>query len=268
MKEPVYTRKGNFAIFNQLGVKLEFSNEVSNQVYYRWLDGMIDRIGQLVEGAEIAEKSYARKEPRLNTGVYYDTKDHRLLREGLVLRTTCNIKTHAFCAYKQSENADRIRRDCRYSFDGEAKRTIQTTPTSKESQEFVKQLLAREDIEHPGIYLKKETGISGEDLTPALCIEQYRHPFFVWLNKKDALRCSMDRVQAYNLRVSENERQRIAFSEIELPLYPHLEEEVAKDPRVNQLIQTLSDALRARFDIDFIFDSKYQRAAKLLNIAF
>ena len=264
--EPIYTRDGGFAVFNQLGVKLDFSSTTTNEEYYDWLDEMITKIGQLVPGAEIAEKSYARTEPRLNTGVYYDTSNHHLLKENMVLRTTCNRKTHAFCAFKQAEDEHNVRRDHRYSFEGEAKSTIQNSPTSPESVAFVKALLARKDFEHPGIFLRKATGISGQELMPAVCLEQYRHPFFVWLDKRDALRCSMDRVEVYNLRLPEDERERQPFSEIELPVYPHIEESVAKDPRLIDLITVLADSLRERFDLNFITDSKYQRAAKALGI--
>ena len=109
--ESVYKREGNFAVFNQLGVKLDFSSTTGDPEYYDWLDHMILDIGRLVPGAEIAEKSYARAEPRLNTGVYYDTLDYRLLNGGMVLRTTCNKKTHAFCAFKLDEDERNVRRD-------------------------------------------------------------------------------------------------------------------------------------------------------------
>jgi hypothetical protein len=264
--EAVYTRKGNFAVFNQLGVKLDFSSATTKEDYYDWLDSMKAEIGRLVPGAEIAEKSYARAEPRLNTGVYYDTSNYRLLNGGMVLRTTCNRKTHAFCAFKLDEDEHHVRRDHRYVFEGEEKSTIQNGPTSPEAIAIVKRLLAREDLEHPGTHLRNATGIRGEDLTPAICLEQYRHPFFVWLDKKDALRCSMDRVEVYNLRLPETQRERRPFSEIELPLYPHIEEEVVKDPRVLQLITVLSDSLCDRFGLKLIVDSKYQRAADALGI--
>jgi hypothetical protein len=266
LNESVYTREGNFAVFNQLGVKLDFSNTTSDVDYYAWLDKMILEIGRLVPGSEIAEKSYARAEPRLNTGVYYDTLDYRLLKQGLVLRTTCNRKTHAFCAFKQAEDDRHVRRDHRYVFEGTEKSTIQNAPTSPESAAVVKTLLARKDFEHPGTHLEKITGIRGEDLTPAVCLEQYRHPFFVWLDKRDALRCSMDRVQVYNLRLPEHERERQLFSEIELPIYPHIEDEVAKDSRVPELIRVLSDSLHDSFGLTLITDSKYLRAAKALRI--
>ena len=223
-------------------------------------------IGRLVPGAEIAEKSYARAEPRLNTGVYYDTSDYALLKNGMVLRTTCNRKTHAFCAFKLDEDEHHVRRDHRYIFEGEEKSAIQNDPTSPEAAAIVKRLLARDDFEHPGVHLARETGIRGGDLIPAVCLEQYRHPFFAWLDKRDALRCSMDRVQVYNLRLPEEERERQAFSEIELPVYPHIDDEVAKDPRLLELIEVLSASLRERFGLRLIEDSKYQRAASLLGM--
>jgi hypothetical protein len=264
--DPIYARTGDFAVFNQLGVKLVFPNEVSNEEYYTWLDDMHRKVGTLVKGAEIAEKSYARAEPRLNTGVYYDTEDHRLLRAGAVLRTTCNIKTHAFCAFKLSEDEHNVRRDHRYSFDGEDKATIQKAPTSPEAVAAVKRLLARTDIEHPGTHLRERFGITGDDLTPAVCLRQYRHPFFVWIDKKDALRCSMDRVKVHNMRLPEADRNEVPFSEVELPVYPHLDDDIANDPRLIEVIEALADSLRTRFGIAPIADSKYQRAANALGI--
>ena len=264
--EPVYTRTGNFAVFNQLGLKLDFSNATTDAEYYDWLDRMKRDIGSLVPGAEIAEKSYARIEPRLNTGVYYDTSDYALLRNGMVLRTTCNRKTHAFCAFKLDEDEHHVRRDHRYIFEGEEKSTIQQDPTSPEAVAIVKRLLGRDDFEHPGVHLARTAGISGKDLTPAMCLEQYRHPFFVWLDKRDALRCSMDRVQVYNLRLPKQEQERQPYSEIELPVYPHIDDEVAKDPRLLELIDVLSASLRERFGLRLIEASKYQRGASLLRL--
>lgn len=264
--EKVYDRKGDFAVFNQIGLKLDFSNDISDEDYYKWLDEMKENIGKLVSGAEIAEKSYARVEPRLNTGVYYDTDEYRLLKSGMVLRTTCNIKTHAFCAFKLDEDNRGVRRDHRYIFDGEAKKTIQMNPTSNEAIGYVKSMLSRTDIDHPGIHLEKMTGIKAEDLSPALCIKQYRHPFFVWIDSKDALRCSMDRVTTFDLRKNEIDREEIPFSEIELPLYPHLEDTMLEDPRLFEVINVLADSLKKRFGVKEIQDSKYQRGAKLLGL--
>ena len=77
----------------------------------------------------------------------------------------------------------------------------------------------------------------------------------------------MDRVQVYNLRLPEEERERRPFSEIELPIYPHIKEEIARDPRVMELIRVLSESLHERFGLNLITDSKYQRAASALGIS-
>lgn len=266
IKEPIYSRNGNFAVFNQLGVKLDFSNSTKDEEYYEWLDKAIKNIGQLIPGAEIAEKDGIRIGTRLNTGVYYDTDDYRLLNKGMVLRTTCDVKTHAFCAFKLDETEQKVRRDHRYVFEGEAKRTIQNSPTSPKAIAFVKELLARKDIEHPGTQLKELTGIVGEDLSPAICIEQHRHPFFVWIDKRDALRCSMDRVSVYNMRLPLEKREKFMFSEIEIPIYPHVDDDMVNDPRLHKLIEILSNSLKEQFNLNLITDSKYQRAAKLLKL--
>lgn len=263
--DAIYAREGNFAVFHQLGVKLDFPCG-SDEDYYDWLNGMIASIGNLVPGAEIAEKSYARTEPRLNTGVYYDTDDYYLLRRGLVLRTTCNRRTHAFCAFKQAQDERGVMLDRRFVFEGDAKKTIQEAPTSAASVAFVQELLMRRDIEHPGTHLERATGIRGSDLSPAMCLEQYRHPFFVWLDGRDALRCSMDRVEVYDLRLPEDRRERRPFSEIELPIYPHIEAEVARDKRVLALIRALQESLVERFALRSIDVAKYQRGAQLLGL--
>lgn len=263
--EGVYSRSGSFAVFNQRDIKLEFKDSTSKAEYYRWLDDMTAQIGRLVPGAEIAEKSYARAEPRINTDVYYDTADYRLLHDGMVLRTTCNKNSHAFCAFKLAEGDHDVRRDHRYMFEGDDKLAIQTAPTSPQAVAIMKRLLARNDLEHPGLHLARATGIRASDLAPAICLEQYRHPFFVWLDGRDALRCSMDRAQVYNLRVA-GVPVRHPFSEIELPIYPHIEDEIAKDARVGELIQVLGQSLRLRFGVELITRSKYQRAARALQI--
>jgi hypothetical protein len=264
--EHVYTRTGSFAVFNQFGVKLDFSDATSDAVYYAWLDAMTADIGRLVPGAEIAEKSYARTEPRKNIGVYYDTADYRLLRSRLILRTTCNKKTHAFCAFKQGEDERHVRRDHRYVFEGEEKSTIQAAPTSPAAVAIVTRLLVRDDIEHPGTHLNRLTGIHGGELSPSMCLEQYRHPFFVWLDKRDALRCSMDRVQVFDLRVPEDQQERRGYSEVELPIYPHIDEDMARDPRVGALIRVLCESLSQTFGVATIDTSKYERGAALLGL--
>ncbi len=264
--EPIYQRRGDLAVFHQFGTKLDFDVAIDKQQYYAWLDEMIKGIGAVVPGAQIAEKSYARAEPRLNTGVYYDTDDYRLLRLGLVLRTTCNKKTHAFCAFKQAQDEHGVMLDRRYVFEGTAKKTIQDAPTSAAAIAYVQELLDRTDIEHPGTYLHRATGLCGSDLSPSLCLEQYRHPFFVWLDGKDALRCSMDRVEVFDLRLPPDKRKRVPFGEIELPIYPHIEDEVARDPRLVQLIEILRNSLVDRFGLVEIKAAKYERGGTLLGL--
>jgi hypothetical protein len=265
-QEAIFTREDNSVIFNQLGVKLELDSAIRNDVYYAWLDGMIDSIGKLVPGAEIAEKNYARAEPRLNVGVYYDTGDRMLLRLGAVLRTTCNKKTHAFCAFKRPVDEHSVRRDHRHIFDGDEKATIQHDPRSLESVAIIRRLLARTDIEHPGTHLLRCYGIHGDRLTPSICIEQYRHPFFVWLDKKDALRCTMDRAYVFDLRLPHSAQEKKLFTEVELPVYPRIDQTVAQDPRVLVLIDELTKSLSIEFGARLTTDNKYQRAAKTLAI--
>ncbi|GGQ75243.1 MULTISPECIES: hypothetical protein [Kitasatospora] len=263
--EAVYTKKGDFVVFNQLALKIEM-DAVSNEAYYAWLDDMAATIGDLVPGAQIAEKENARVTPPLNTAIYYDTEDFRILRTGALLRTSCNKITHAFCAFKAAQDENHVRKDHRYVFDGEEKRTIQGAPDSPEAVAVVKRLLARTDIEHPGRHLEENYGIPPQELFPALKLDDYRYTFFVWLDKRDALRCSIDRAFVSNLRLPEAEREVKPVSEVELAIYPRIDPEVAKDPRVVDLIKTLSENLCARFDTRVTADIKYQRSAKALGM--
>jgi hypothetical protein len=159
-----------------------------------------------------------------------------------------------------------VRRDHRHVFEGDEKATIQHDPTSSESVAVVKRLLARTDIEHPGTHLLKCYGIRGDQLTPSLCIEQFRHPFFVWLDKKDALRCTMDRAYIFDLHHPVSAREKKLFTEMELPLYPRIDQTVAQDPRVLDLINVLSESLRRELDAKVTTHNKYQRAANTLGI--
>jgi len=264
-EEAVYIKEENIVVFNQLAVKIEMDS-VSNEEYYAWLDEMIETIGSIVPGAKIVEKENARNSPPLNTAVYYDTEDYRVLPTGALLRTSCNKITHAFCAFKKAQDEHSVRRDHRHVFSGEEKQTIQNDPTSKEAVAIVSRLMARKDIDHPGTYLEKHYGIRGEDLIPAICLDDYRYTFFVWLDRKDALRCSIDRAFVSNLRLPEQERERKPVSEVELAIYPRISPEVAQDPRVVDLIKTLSDSLCQKFGVKITTDIKYQRAAKALGI--
>lgn len=262
----IFRREGSFVRFEQYGLKLNLSDDVSDAEYYEWLDEMIAHIGDMVTGGAIVEKDDARTQPRYNAGVYYDTADYRLLRDRMVLRTTCNPITHAFCAFKYGQDENHVMRDHRHIFEGAEKLTIQQDPISEESVAIVKDLLRREDIMHPGIVLRQATGITADELTPALLLIQHRKTFYVLLDSEDALRCSLDRVAASNLRAPAEMRVTKTFSEVEVPVYPRIKEHVASDPRVQQLIMTLSSSLIARFGANVIQESKYQRAAAALDI--
>jgi hypothetical protein len=265
MPDDVYAHKDSIVLFNQLAVKIEMDS-VSNSSYYAWLDRMRRDVGQLVPGAEIAEKEDARKSPPLNRAVYYDTVDYKILPTGALLRTSCNIITHAFCAFKYAEDEHGVRGDYRYVFGGEEKRIIQTSPTSKEAVAIVSNLMARTDIRHPGTYLEECYGISGKTLTPSICLDDYRYTFFVWLDKRDALRCSIDRAHVSNLRLPEEERREMPVSEVELAIYPHIDPEVARDRRVVQLIEALAGSLCGEFCVRATTDIKYQRGARVLGL--
>ncbi|MFI1890371.1 hypothetical protein [Streptomyces jumonjinensis] len=54
----------------------------------------------------------------------------------------------------------------------------------------------------------------------------------------------------HDLRLPEGERVKKPFSEIELPVYPHLPDEIAQDPRLLQLIEALTQSLRETFSKD------------------
>lgn len=263
--EDVYSKKENVVVFNQLAVKIEMDS-VSNEEYYSWLDQMTAKIGSIIPGAKIAEKEHARQSPPLNIAVYYDTDDYKILKTGALLRTSCNKITHAFCAFKMAQDEHSVRRDHRYVFDGEEKRTIQNAPTSKEAVAIVRRLLSRKDIEHPGTFLERHYGIRGEDLRPALSLDDYRYTFFVWLDGKDALRCSIDRFFVADLRLPEHEQVKKPVSEVELAIYPRIDPVVARDERVVDLIRVLSDSLCQQFGVKVTTDIKYQRSAKVLGI--
>jgi hypothetical protein len=263
--EEVYSKKENVVVFNQLAVKVVMDS-VSNEDYFAWLDRRREDIGKKVPGAQIAEKENARQAPPLNIAVYYDTDDFRILPTGALLRTSCNRITHAFCAFKMAQDQHSVRKDHRYVFAGEEKATIQQAPASREAVAIVTRLLARKDIEHPGTFLERHYGIRGEDLKPAIILDDYRYTFFVWLDKKDALRCSIDRATVANLRLPEEKRERKPVSEVELAIYPRVDPVVARDPRVVQIIQALSDSLCREFGVTTTTDIKYQRSAQVLGI--
>ena len=264
--EPIFARCDDFIIFHQYGVKLVLDRDLPTETYVRWLDAMRTELPRLVPGGQIVEKEYARAEPRLNTGIYYDTPDRQLLRLGAVLRTTCNKMTHAFCAFKQPQDAEGIRKDHRHVFEGAEKRAIQSDPTSSEARAAVVRLLARTDIDHPGRRLRARYGIDPASLTPSIRVAQLRHPFYVWLDRRDALRCVMDRADVTDLRAPHRNHPDVHFRELELPIFPRIKPEVAADPRTLELITALQRAAIRDLGATLTEDNKYQRAARELGV--
>jgi hypothetical protein len=261
----IFARTGNIVIFNQLAVKVELDN-IPRDEYFAWLDRRKSDIPRNIAGAEIAEKPSARTSPPLNTAVYYDTVDYRILPTGALLRTSCRFDTHAFCAFKQAEDKHGVREDHRYVFENDEKKTIQAAPTSPEAVAIVMALLSRTDIRHPGTYLQDCYNIKAPSLRPSICLEDYRSHFFVWLDKRDALRCSLDHAFVRNLRLPVRDQKKVPVSEVELGIYPRIQTEVARDPRVVDLIRFLRDSLCEEFGVRCTTDIKYQRGARVLGI--
>lgn len=264
--EPIFARHDDFIVFHQYGVKLVLDRDLPTETYFAWLDRMRDELPRLVPGGEIVEKEYARVQPRLNTGVYYDTSDRQLLRLGAVLRTTCNKITHAFCAFKLPQDEEGIRKDHRHVFDGAEKKAIQDDPTSPDARAAVVRLLARTDIDHPGRRLRARYGIDPTSLTPSIQVAQLRHPFYVWLDRQDALRCVMDRADVTDLRAPSSDNPPAHFRELELPIFPRITAEVAADPRTLGLIEALQRAAIRDLGATVTEENKYQRAARELGV--
>ncbi len=265
MPAQVYKKGDTLVYFNQLGLKIEMDS-VTNKAYYEWLDSMKEEIGSKVRGTQIAEKENARVNPPLNTAIYYDTPTYQVLPTGALLRTSCNKITHAFCAFKDTVNEGGVRNDHRYVFEGDEKSAIQQVPASEESVAIVKRLLNRTDIEHPGTYLWRAHSIDPKDLMPAICLNDYRFTFFVWIDGQDALRCSIDRYHVSNLRIPIKEQEEVPLSEVELAVYPRVSDKIANDPRIVELIEVLSLSLCERFGVSVTEEIKYQRSAKALGI--
>lgn len=263
--DPVYVKTGDFIFSNQLGVKIAMDS-VSNEDYYAWLDDMIATVGSMVSEAEIAEKPDARVSPSLHTAIYFDTLDFRILPTGALLRATCNKFTHAYCTFKAPADSHHIRRDQRYVFSGHDKAALQQDPESPEAIAIVKRLLARTDIEHPGTQLRTRYGIDPESLDPTIRLDDHRFTFFVWIDGRDALRCSLDRFEASNLRRPEAARDRKWLAEVELSIYPRIDPEMAGDPRVQEAIDRLAVSLCDRFGVSVISLIKYQRSARALGM--
>lgn len=262
--DEVYFKQDHVVIFNQLARKIPMDG-VSNETYYAWLDQMKATVGSAIPGAEIAEKPTARQAPPLNTAIYYDTADRRILPTGALLRTSCNKITHAFCAFKMAEDEGSVRKDHRYVFEGDEKRSIQEGPDAPASVAIVQRLLKRTDIEHPGTFLERAYGVAGAELSPSIRLDSLRFTFFGWLDRRDALRCSIDRYSVMDLRGSPERRD---VAEVELAVYPRIAPDVATDPRVTDLVDFLSTSLCRSFGVSITKDIKYQRSARALGITY
>jgi len=262
---PIFEVTPGHNIFRQLAIKVDMDG-VSDDDYFCWLDSMIRETSKVFHGVKFLEKEGVRNSPPLNTAVYYDTADYRLLPTGALLRTSCNKVTHAFCAFKMPEDECGNRLDRRHVFEGAEKLQIQSAPYSKESIAIVKHLLARADIEQPGTFLQREFGIPPEAVTPALVLFGHRSTFYVRLDDYDVLRCSIDRSEVMDFRNDPHGSAMKAFREVEISIYPRIRQEISSDSRVIPLIRYLTDALTTRLSRPVIHAIKYQRAAIALGI--
>ncbi|MBT2772747.1 hypothetical protein J7J47_10965 [Halomonas sp. ISL-60] len=260
----IYEKTGNTTIFKQLARKIEMDH-VSNEEYYNWLDNVTASIGDVISGAKIIEKKDARKNPPLNTAIYYDTDDLEILSTGALLRTSCNKITHAFCAFKAPEDEFGVRVDNRHVFDGEEKKTIQADPSSQDAISIVRRLMAS-DAQHPGRELEKVVGISCENLSPVLLLDDLRYTFYVLLDDKDALRCSIDRAHVRSLRENVGISSYVPVSEVEIAIYPRVSEEIANDTRLVSAVDFLTKDLMETFNTKVTKKIKYQRSAEALKI--
>ncbi len=262
--EPVFAVNEGYNIFNQLAIKVDMDHLEDNS-YFEWLDDMIENLPKKIKGSRIIEKEGVRVNPPVNTAVYYDTEDYKLLPTGSLLRTSCSVLTHAFCAFKLAEDEKGNRLDRRHVFEGEEKKTIQYEPYSDRAISIVRKLLTRQDIEQPGTFLKQVFNITPDRLSPALVLFGSRSTFFVRLDEYDVLRCSIDRSDVSDYRKDIECTNRKHFRECEISIYPRISKDIADDSRVIELIKFLTHSLQERFNSNILYDIKYQRGAKLLG---
>lgn len=263
----VHEKHGEYNIFRQLAVKV-FADHITDEEYYKWLDEVPLELKSRFPSVEFKERDWVRASPPLNTAVYYDTPHYDILPTGALLRTSCSRLTHAFCAFKMPEDSTGNRLDRRHVFEGEEKASIQNDPSGPEAVAIVKSLITRHDVDQPGTFLKMATGISPDQLSPALVLKGHRTTFYVLIDGYDVLRCSIDRSSVFDFRsgkVAEDPTNWKSFREVELSLYPRISDEIKGDPRVVQVIEALRDSLINRFDTHVIYDIKYQRGMKLLG---
>ncbi|PIF06757.1 hypothetical protein [Candidatus Pantoea floridensis] len=263
----VHEKHGEYNIFRQLAVKV-FADHIDDAQYYKWLDEVPLELKSRFPSVEFKERDWVRASPPLNTAVYYDTPAYDILPTGALLRTSCSRLTHAFCAFKMPEDATGNRLDRRHVFEGEEKSTIQNDPSGHAAVSIVKNLITRRDVDQPGTFLKLATGISPDDLSPALVLKGHRSTFYVLIDGYDVLRCSIDRSSVFDFRSGSDAEEPAnwkSFREVELSLYPRISDEIKGDLRVVQVIEALRDSLINRFDTHVIYDIKYQRGMKLLG---
>lgn len=262
---PIFKVNNGHNLFNQLAVKVNM-DEVDDKSYFNWLDKTIERTPKIIKGVKFLEKQGVRDNPPINTAVYYDTNNYKLLPTGALLRTSCSILTHAFCAFKLPEDEYGNRLDRRHVFEGENKRIIQMAPYSDEAIKIVKNLLRRNDIEQPGVFLKEKFGITPDDLTPAIVLFGHRSTFYVRIDNYDVLRCSIDRSKVFDYRKDRLAHNKKTFREVEISIYPRISSEITNDIRIIDLINYFVEDLCNTFQKEVIYDIKYQRAAKALAI--
>jgi len=263
--ESVHIKNNGHDIFNQLAVKVDM-NGIDDQSFFEWLDYEKRNTPNVIRGAEFLEKEGVRDNPPQNVAVYYDDDELTMLPTGALIRTSCSKLTHAFCAFKMPEDKYGNRKDRRHVFEGESKATIQREPYSEKSIAIVKKLLTRTDVEHPGIFLKKEFGVEAVSLSPALILFGNRSTFYVTLDGYDVLRCSIDRSKVTDFRKDPDCKKRVEFREVEVSLYPRIPDVIKDDERVITLIEHLVNSLKTRFEREVIYDIKYQRGAKALGM--
>jgi hypothetical protein len=266
-EKPIFEKNVGHNIFNQLAVKIEMDG-VDDAEYFEWLDDQKVQAGEVIRGIKFLEKEGVRETPPLNTAVYYDTVNYKLLPTGALLRTSCNVITHAFCAFKMPEDEHGNRLDRRHVFEGEEKLAIQTTPYSDRSTAIVRHLLSRDDIDQPGVFLKREYGVASEQISPAVVLRGHRSTFYVLVDGFDILRCSIDRSTVFNPRTDPSLTRPFSFREVEISIYPRISPEISKDDRVLSAIKHLVNSLQERFKKKITYDIKYQRAASGLGIDF
>lgn len=159
-----------------------------------------------------------------------------------------------------------MRRDNRHVFDGEEKLPIQRNPSGDRAVSIARSLMTRTEIDHPGNHLERETGICPIKLYPALLFDDLRHTFYAWFDEMDCLRCSINRVQVRGLREGIGYHEYVSMADVEIAIYPRISDEIARDPRVLEVIDYLTKSLVERFGSHATKMIKYQRSTAVLEM--